>query len=199
MKLNFEHNPSTGACFSKFFPFLTLVTLLHIFCSPFTFSTPNLAPFRHGVPLLPTCLPGLESPQVLHRIKSNAVLSLFRLELGLTKWPHCILAPATPTISSFTAREMPQVATRTTHCISGDGAQPKGGRKTITLFSNFHGVVPDTNYKHLECFIMLGTHSKLCWGQMSHICDISPLRVKQLLFLSYHNIVKRFYNFVFYY
>ena len=24
---------------------------------------------------------------------------------------------------------------------------------------------------------MLGTHSELCRGQMSHICDISPLRV----------------------
>ena len=33
--------------------------------------------FRHGALLLPTCLPGLESPQVLCRIKSNAVLSLF--------------------------------------------------------------------------------------------------------------------------
>ena len=26
---------------------------------------------------------------------------------------------------------------------------------------------------------MLGTHSKLCSGQMSHICDISPLRVNE--------------------
>ena len=28
---------------------------------------------------------------------------------------------------------------------------------------------------------MLGTHSELHWGQMSHICDISPLRLKQIL------------------
>ena len=64
--------------------------------------------FRHGVLLLPTCLPGLESPQALCRIKSNAVLSLFWLELGQTKWPH-VLVPTTPTISGFAAREMPQV------------------------------------------------------------------------------------------
>ena len=33
--------------------------------------------FRHGVLLPPTCLLGLESPQALRKIKSNAVLSLF--------------------------------------------------------------------------------------------------------------------------
>ena len=57
--------------------------------------------FRHGVLLLPTCLPGLESPQALHRIKSNAVLSLFWLELGQTKWPHCMLGPAIPMFAGF--------------------------------------------------------------------------------------------------
>ena len=54
----------------------------------------------------------------------------------------------------------------------------KGGRKTINCFSHFHGLFPDTNYRYLDCFVMLGTHSKLCRGQMSHICDISLLRVK---------------------
>ena len=53
----------------------------------------------------------------------------------------------------------------------------KRGRKTINVFSHFHGLIPDTNYRHLECFVMLGTLSKLRRGQMSHICDISPLRV----------------------
>ena len=67
---------------------------------------------RHGVLLLPTCLPGLESPQALRRINSNAVLSLFWLQLGQTKRPHCMLAPATPTIWGFTAREMSQLCTR---------------------------------------------------------------------------------------
>ena len=57
--------------------------------------------------------------------------------------------------------------------------RPKGSRKTINLFSHFHGLVPDTNYKHLECFVMLGTHSEPHRGQMSHICDISPLRVNK--------------------
>ena len=54
---------------------------------------------------------------------------------------------------------------------------PKGGPKNHQLFTHFHGLVPDTNYKHLECFVMLGTHSEPRRGQMSHICDISPLRV----------------------
>ena len=33
--------------------------------------------FRHEVLLSPTCLPGLESPQALRRMKSNAVFSFF--------------------------------------------------------------------------------------------------------------------------
>ena len=36
------------ACFSKFFPFPTLTTLLHIFWPPFTLATPNLALFPTG-------------------------------------------------------------------------------------------------------------------------------------------------------
>ena len=56
--------------------------------------------------------------------------------------------------------------------------RPKGGRKTINFLTHFHGFVPDTNYKHLECFVMLGTLSEPRKGQMSHICDISALRVK---------------------
>ena len=55
---------------------------------------------------------------------------------------------------------------------------PKGGRKTINFFSHFHGLMPDNNYKHLECIVMQGTHSKPRRDQMSHICDISALRVK---------------------
>ena len=31
---------------------------------------------------------------------------------------------------------------------------------TINLFSHFHGLIPDTNYDHLECFVMLTTHSE---------------------------------------
>ena len=59
--------------------------------------------------------------------------------------------------------------------------RPKGGRKTINIFSHFHGLVPDTNYKHLECFVMLGTHSEPHRGQMSHICDICAQRVKIMI------------------
>ena len=91
-------------------PFPTLAYLLRIFWPPFTFSTPNLAPlfFRHGVLPLPTCTPGLKSPQALRRTNLKAAFFLFWLQLGQTKWPHYKLAPATPTISGFTAREMSQ-------------------------------------------------------------------------------------------
>ena len=34
------------------------------------------------------------------------------------------------------------------------------------LFSHFYGLIPNTNYKSLECFVMLGTHSELRRGQM---------------------------------
>ena len=156
--------------------------------------------------------PGLEGPQALRRITSNTVLSLFWLQLWQTKQPHSMLAPATPTISSFTVREMSQLPTRLCgrsnwNCkLHGRrGAQPlqttinrgtsplkfppyllftpKGSRKTINVFSHFHGLIPDTKYKHLECFVMLGTHSELRKGQMSHICDISTLRVKYIVYL----------------
>ena len=56
----------------------------------------------------------------------------------------------------------------------------KGGRKTINFFSHFYGLVPDTNYKHLECFVMLGTHSE----PHTRRGDISALRVKA--HCSYH-------------
>ena len=36
----------------------------------------------------------------------------------------------------------------------------------------------DANYKHLEIFVKLGTHSEPRRGEMSHIYDISLLRVK---------------------
>ena len=52
-----------------------------LYCTYFGHRSPSLPQtwllFRHGVLLPPTCLPGLESPQALRRIKSNAVLSLF--------------------------------------------------------------------------------------------------------------------------
>ena len=37
--------------------------------------------------------------------------------------------------------------------------------------------MPDINYKDLEGFEMLGTHSEPHRGEMSHICDITVLRV----------------------
>ena len=62
--------------------------------------------------------------------------------------------------------------------------RPKGGQKTIIFLSHFHGLVSDTNYKHLKYFIMLGTLSEPRRGQMSHICDISALRVSCILYKS---------------
>ena len=50
--------------------------------------------------------------------------------------------------------------------------RPKGSWKNINFFSHFHGLVPDTNYKHLESFINLRTHSEPRRGEMSHISDI---------------------------
>ena len=85
--------------------------------------------------------------------------------------------------------------TETTNCVGGEGCAPFKpalkspppnpppprtrylGQRAAKKPSTFYGLVPDTNYKHLECFIMLGTHSEPRGGQMSHICDISPLRV----------------------
>ena len=93
--------------------------------------------------------------------------------------------------------------TETRICVGGEGAQPplnphqrgtpplkstpyslfmpNGGWKTVNFFSHFHGLVPDTNCNHLECFVMLGTHSQPRRGEMSHICDISPLRVNPII------------------
>ena len=106
------HPLEDWACFSRFFPSPTLASLLHIFGHRSLSLPQSWLLFQHGVLLLPTWLPGLKSPQAPCRIKSNAVLSLFWLELWQTKLPHCMLEPATPTISDFTAREMPQVSTR---------------------------------------------------------------------------------------
>ena len=79
-------------------PSPTLASLLLIF---WPLSLPQTwVLFQRGVLLLPTYLPGLESPQALRRIKSNAVLSLLT-KLGQTKWPHCMLLPATPTRFQF--------------------------------------------------------------------------------------------------
>ena len=38
--------------------------------------------------------------------------------------------------------------------------------------------MPDTNYKLLEGFVTLGTHSESRRGDTSHTCDITLLRVK---------------------
>ena len=49
----------------------------------------------------------------------------------------------------------------------------------IKYLHDCYKLIPDTNYKHLECFVMLGTHFESHRDQMSHICDISVLKVKR--------------------
>ena len=90
-----------------------MASLLCIFWPPFTFSTPNLAPFLTWNTTSTNLLTGTwESRQVLCRTNWNAVFSLLWLQLRQTKQPHHMLAPATPSISGFTAREMSQLPTR---------------------------------------------------------------------------------------
>ena len=127
--------------------------------------------FWHEVLLVPTCLLGLESCQVLRRIDSNAVLSLLWLQLGQTKQQPCMLAPM--------ISEMSQLPNKFWGCLTPKLCGQRGGRtrylgqrtanKTINFFSHFHALISDTNYKHLECFVMLGTHSELRMSQMSHV------------------------------
>ena len=50
--------------------------------------------FLHGVLVLATCLPGLESQQGLLQVQCSPLLPATEAN----KRPHCMLAPATPTI-----------------------------------------------------------------------------------------------------
>ena len=84
------------ACFFKLLPISNTGDSTAYILATVHFLYPKLGSFfRHGALLLPTCLQGLES-----RIKSNAVLSLFWLELGQPKWPLCMLVSAKPTTSA---------------------------------------------------------------------------------------------------
>ena len=124
----------------------------------------------------------------------------------------CMLASAIPMISVFTAREMsqqialarssnPQIAQaemrhspqRTTSLNEGTPIlkfpsyvmfRTEYRSKTINVFSHFHGLIPDTDYKHSECFVMLRTH----------ICDISPLRFNLIISKSYPNKILFYYR-----
>ena len=111
--------------------------------------------------------------------------SSFRQKMGQRKQTDCMLAPATTTISGFTTREMSQLltslcewVTESPNCVSGGDTPLKFPRTLylgqraaekpstfIAILLSCHG----SNYEHLECLIMLGTHSKLHRGQTSHI------------------------------
>ena len=71
--------------------------------------------------------------------------------------------------------------------------RPKGGQKSSNVFSYFHGLVPDINYMYLEGFVMLGTHFKPHRGEMSHICDISVLRINTIC-SKYMHYYYNYYN-----
>ena len=119
--------------------------------------------------------------------------SSFDCNWGKQNKTHCMLA--TPTISGFTAREMSRLPTR----LRGRGHQipncvghslynspclifrAKGSRKTINLFLQFSWSYP---WYQLHTFGVLHNARntvRTAWGQMSHICDISPLRIKRKL------------------
>ena len=83
--------------------------------------------------------------------------------------------------------------TEPTNCL-GFNHRVKDDQKTVNLLSHFHGLIPDTNYKHLECFIMLGTHFETRRCQMSHICDISALSVKCIIVQMYRITYARIIN-----
>ena len=102
------------------------------------------------------------TPSPTRYIVTRAVLMGLERVGGVSETTNCEgYAPFEPKLTGDTPFKIPPYSL----------FRPKGGR-------NFHGLIPDTNYKHLECFITLGTHSEPRRGQMSHICDISPLRVK---------------------
>ena len=102
---------------------------------------------------------------------------------GANKMTPLHVAPATPTISGFTARKMPQVPTRArgrgrkmqnssaawglcplrSPALTGGHPplkfppsllfRPKGGQKTINFFSHVHQLVPDAHHNHLDSFV----------------------------------------------
>ena len=63
--------------------------------------------------------------------------------------------------------------------------QEKRRPKTHHLFQPFSWLIADTNYKHLECLAMPGTHSEQRWSQMPHI---SALRVGWLC-IKWHLVI----------
>ena len=67
--------------------------------------------------------------------------------------------------------------------------RPKCSRNSINICSHFHAWVSfkPIMYEYFKCIIMVGTHSEVYRGQMSQICDISPLRVNLI------NAVANFY------
>ena len=121
---------------------------------------------------------------------------------------HCMLTPATPTMSGFPAREMSQLSTRLHGRVTESPIcvgpiirrtlpskfppysifRAKGGQKTIKFCSNFHGVTPDTNYKHFECFVMLGTYSQLCRyrSNVTHKCQYSCWNFLSLCYFKFY-------------
>ena len=160
-----------------------LETLLHIFWPPFTISTPNLAPlpftdmeyyfYQHAYRDLkvPKCFVGKCS--ALPLLTGTRTNKLTPLHVG-TSYTHDFRvyskenARGLHTLRTTINRETPPLKFLLYLLF-----RPKGGRKTINVFSCFNGLVPDTNYKHLENFVMLGTHFEPRRGKMSHICDIS--------------------------
>ena len=151
---------------------------MHIFWPPFTFSTPNVAPFltwiyqlAYGDSKVPKRFVGLNRMQCSPSFDWN---------WGKQNDPTACLNYPPDCVGGVTRNPKlrghrgaaPLKFLTCTHYLG-----QRAAKKQSTFFTHFHGFVADTNYKHLECFVMLGTLSKPRRGQMSHICDISALRV----------------------
>ena len=126
------------------------------------------------------------------------MFSLFWQQLGKQNYPTTCLHQL-QTIWNFAARQIINVSG--THHIAWVGSlQPQSisawarglwplwtmlynspytlylGQSEMERHRNVHGLITETNYEDFKRFIMLGTFYQVHRGQMSQICDISPLR-----------------------
>ena len=155
---------------------------MHIFWPSFTFSTSNLAPFLTWSTTSTNLLTKTQKPPIVGLIQMQCSTS-FDCNWGKQNNPIACWQQLYPW---FQVLQQGKCLSYTPDCVGGvtetpncmSGCAPfestlKGGWKPSTFFNNFHGVMPDNNCEHFECFVMLGTHSKLHRGQVSHICVIS--------------------------
>ena len=96
---------------------------------------------------LQICLSGLKSPQVLCRTNSCSP------SRGETKWPHCMLAPATPTISGCKQGKclsyLPDcMGGAIANCMGGEGVVPAPFEPPLTGDTPFK-ILPVQSILHI--------------------------------------------------